>query len=78
MKKIGKILIMSFSVSTKINSAHILKVTLLEESLNAAFWKLIKTPAMNKFHIHGFQVVSPFKVCINLKSNIFITYLLQR
>lgn len=55
---------------------YILKVTLLEESLNAAFWKLV-IPAANKFHIHGFQVVSLFKVCIKFKSNIFITYLLQ-
>lgn len=56
---------------------YILEVTLVEKSLNTTFWKLIKIPAVNKFHIHGFQVVSLFKVCIKFKSNIFITYLLQ-
>jgi len=57
---------------------YILKTILLEESLNTTFWKLIKIPAIDKFYIHGFQVVGLFKVCIKLKSNIFITDLLQR
>lgn len=45
--------------------------------MKRSFLEVYKIPAVNKFHIHGFQVVSLFKICIKFKSNVFITYLLQ-